>query len=188
MYAQGIKQTYESISHKIKMYGLLTAEARGQMIKREIPDLLEVCDKLQYSFENHSAPYNALQFSSILSSVKDLSAFELGNFLNNPQSNHVLIDNDLLKVVLIRWEPGKVSSIHGHPAGGGVYKVLFGSIEEMRYTTGESPQLLSVSQYHKGSMSYIDDTLGFHAVGNPFKTPAISLHAYTYGGLNVNNQ
>lgn len=30
-------------------------------------------------------------------------------------------------------------------------------------------------------MAYIDDEMAYHAVGNPFDEPAISLHAYTSG-------
>jgi predicted metal-dependent enzyme (double-stranded beta helix superfamily) len=91
------------------------------------------------------------------------------------------MNNDLLKVVLIHWKPGKVSNIHGHPSGGCVFKMLHGKVEELRYSTGEDQKIISSNGYRKGSIAYIDDRLGYHAVGNPFGSSAVSLHAYTPG-------
>jgi predicted metal-dependent enzyme (double-stranded beta helix superfamily) len=102
-------------------------------------------------------------------------------FTNNKETNHVLIQNEWLKVVLIHWKPGKYSSIHGHPSGGCVFKVLQGTLEEKRYTTGEDPKLLATSKYEKNSIAYIDDHMAYHAVGNPSNASAISIHVYTPG-------
>ena len=74
-----------------------------------------------------------------------------------------------------------IHDIHGHPAGGCVFKVLQGTIEEKRYTSTINPELIAISKYQKGNMAYIDDQMAYHAVGNPFSTSAISLHVYTPG-------
>ncbi len=91
----------------------------------------------------------------------------------------IVILHEFLKIVLIHWLPGKISSIHGHPKGGGIFKVISGSIEELRYTSDPIPKLLSASTFHKDAVGYIDDQLGYHAVGNPHMESAISLHVYT---------
>ena len=146
-----------------------------------IPDLWDVCLDLFATFFTNEAPYSALQFVPVLKAFRLIDEAQITQFINNPETNHVLMQNDLLKVVLIHWKPGKISRIHGHPDGGCVFKVLKGQLEELRYTTESSPQLLSSSTYIAGSMAYIDDKMGYHAVGNPFNSPAISLHAYTPG-------
>ncbi|MDH4089225.1 MAG: cysteine dioxygenase family protein [Cyclobacteriaceae bacterium] len=160
---------------------LLTANAKYQMALGQIPDLWQVCFDLYSTFNNADAPFNALQFIPVLRKLNSISEAEMELFLRNPETNHILIHNELIKVVLIHWHPGKTSGIHGHPKGGCVFKVLYGSIEEMRYTSGPSPQLLSVSKCEKGAMGYIDDQMAYHAVGNPFETSAVSLHVYTPG-------
>ena len=93
-------------------------------------------------------------------------------------ARHTVIVYEFIKIVLIHWAPGKYSRKHPHPGSGGVIKVLKGSLEEKRYHRDEPRKLLSHSTYHKDAIAYIDDHMGYHAVGNPFETSAISLHAY----------
>lgn len=165
----------------INRESLLNPKSNGQMALGLIPDLWDVCLDLFSTFFIREAPYSAIQFVPVLKAFQSIEEQQIQRFINNPETNHVLIQNDLLKVVLIHWKPGKISSIHGHPSGGCVFKVLKGQLEELRYTTDASPQLLSSSTLLAGSMAYIDDKMGYHAVGNPFNSPAISLHVYTPG-------
>lgn len=160
---------------------ILTKEARVEMEFNTIPDLKKVCIDLYQTSFVEAAPSLATRFIPVLKSMEDIRPTALNIFECNQKTNHVLIENSLLKVVLIHWEPGKISSIHGHPSGGGVFKVLKGSVEELRYTSSNSPQLLASSTYQKDAIGYIDDQLGLHAVGNPFNTSAVTLHAYTRG-------
>ena len=108
-------------------------------------------------------------------------------FINGQQQSYVLVQNELIKVILIRWKPGEFSKVHGHPNGGGVFKVLQGRLEEKRYAPGTTTRPLAISRFKKGSMAYIDDDIAYHAVGNPFDTTAISFHAYTAGGHAVSD-
>ncbi|QGY45194.1 hypothetical protein GM418_16390 [Maribellus comscasis] len=160
---------------------LLTHDAYLQMAAGLIPDLWNICRDLYNTFfENHTV-YSALQFIPVMQQINSFKKDQLQRFLKNRETRHVLVNNDFLKVVLIHWKPGKVSPIHGHPQGGCMFKVLHGKLEELRYTADESQRLLSSNGYRTGSMAYIDDRLGFHAVGNPFGSSAVSLHAYTPG-------
>lgn len=170
-----------TIRSAIARESLLTPKTNEQMALGMIPDLWDVCYDLFSTFITNEAPFSALQFVQVLKEFQFIDEQQINRFLENPETNHVLIQNDLLKVVLIHWKPGKISSIHGHPSGGCVFKVLKGQLEELRYTADSSPQLLSSSAYIPGSMAYIDDNMGYHAVGNPCNFPAISLHAYTPG-------
>ena len=139
--------------------------------------LEEFCDEVMRTV-THSKSRSVLECTSLLSSFR-MSREVMQWLTQQENTSFTLLDNHLAKVVLIHWPPGKVSSIHGHPTGGCMFKVLSGSVEELRYTPSESPKLLAKSTYHPGSMAYLDDRLGYHAVGNPFEESAVSLHVYT---------
>ena len=160
---------------------LLTTKAIYQMMAGQIPDLWHVCMSLYGTFQDKLAPYSAMQFVKVLQQMPSLKPTEIERFINNEETNHVLIQNEWLKVVLIHWKPGKHSSIHGHPSGGCVFKVLQGTLEEKRYTTEGNPKLLSTSICEKNSMAYIDDGMAYHSVGNTSNTSAVSIHIYTPG-------
>lgn len=160
---------------------LLTHNAYLQMAAGMIPDLWNICRELYSSLFENGATYSALQFVPVMQKLLAFDKDQIQRLLKNRETRHVLVENNKLTVVLIYWKPGKISNIHGHPKGGCVFKVLHGKLEELRYATDESQTLLSSNGYRAGSMTYIDDRLGYHAVGNPFGRPAISLHAYTPG-------
>ncbi len=172
---------YSAFKHVNHVNEILTPKTQIELMLGSIPDISEVCRDLFNTFAHNQAPYTALQFSRVLQNFELTDPIQILRFMNNQETNHVLIHNDLLKVVLIHWKPGKISSIHGHPAGGCVFKVLQGSVEELRYTSDDSPKLLARSTYQAGAMAYIDDDMAYHAVGNPFDESAISIHAYTPG-------
>ncbi len=157
-----------------------TNQARTNMASGLIPDLKDICQNLSNSIiKNGNTANNALQFVPVLNEMRAIEQFEVDVFIKNHQTNHVLIENEFIKIVLIHWPPGKISSIHGHPKGSGIFKVISGDIEELRYTSDNIPKLLSVSTYHEDAVGYIDDQLAYHAVGNPHMESAISLHVYT---------
>jgi predicted metal-dependent enzyme (double-stranded beta helix superfamily) len=178
-----INHESESSSYQVKSARgkaqLLTASAYSQMVMGHIPELSEICQELSNTAIRNGRTTNALQFVPVIKEMMTIEQLALAKFIKNPQTNHVLIENDFLKIVLIHWLPGKISSIHGHPKGGGIFKVISGSIEELRYTSDPIPKLLSASTFHKDAVGYIDDQLGYHAVGNPHTESAISLHVYT---------
>jgi len=160
---------------------LLVPAANLQMKNGMVPELWNVCLELFNTFFVNQAPYSAIQFIPVLQQLNGINNDQLKRFLKNPETRQVLVQNELVKIVLIHWKPGKVSDVHGHPKGGCAFKVLHGKIEELRYTTDSSQRIISSCGYRAGSIAYIDDNIGYHAVGNPFGTSAVSLHVYTPG-------
>ena len=142
-----------------------------------LPDLKSVCSRLFYTFSHNEAPYSALQFYPTLSKVKPLTNHEVIKLKSAPEKSTVLVDNEYMKVILIVWDKGDQSSIHGH-AFGGMYKVLHGTIQEKRYTSDQDQTLIKVSNWKVNELLYIDNQLAFHSVGNPFDDVAVSLHVY----------
>lgn len=160
---------------------LITPSAAWEIRKGDIPDLRAVCMQLYRMYSRAGASQSALESIPVLQDVICPGPAMLERFRRNPKTSHVLVQNNLLKIVLIHWPPGKISSIHGHPKGGCMFKVLQGSLEELRYTPTPNPKLLSTSTVHSDGMAYIDDNMAYHAVGNPFNNSAYSLHIYTFG-------
>ncbi|MCB0600020.1 MAG: hypothetical protein KDC28_02285 [Saprospiraceae bacterium] len=121
-----------AVGEGINVSGLLTEEASVAIAEGIIPNLEPVCRDLFKTFTDHNGTYNATQFLPVLQQVvfNDPTIFE--QFRKSPDHRYILVQNRYMKVVLIRWEPGKFSSIHGHAKGGCVYKVLQGALEERR--------------------------------------------------------
>jgi hypothetical protein len=162
---------------------LLLAVAEAEMNNGKLPDFKGVCYDLIKTFAANNYPHNALQFIPVLRTV-NLTATGIDKIISNEISKHVLVENDLIKIVLIHWAPGESCPVHGHPAGGCALKVLSGKIRERRYSADAQQKLLSISNYNKESIAYIDDSMARHAVENPFSESAITLHAYTPGIYN----
>ena len=128
---------------------------------------------------------HALDLIPALADVINLSLADLNSIFGKEDTSRILVQNEILKATLIGWKPGKTSSIHGHPKGGCVFKVLHGNLKEVRYNLEE--ETLSKSIISKGGIGYIDDSIGLHAVSNAFDVPAISLHIYAYNGRMLNS-
>lgn len=158
---------------------LLTREAEQDMRLGNIPDLYKLCHELNQVFKQSVFPFSATAFIPVLKKLESIHPAQERRFLQNPVTNHVLVENDDMKTVLIHWKPGKFSSIHGHPAGGCLFKVLKGSLVEKRFTPDAEEEFMAMSTFSKGSMAYIDDDMAYHSVGNPFDSSAISIHIYS---------
>lgn len=176
--SNGYAESYSSKSTGNYKERLLTPAAVYQMSAGRIPDLQDVCQDLSDTFNYHRPPYSAAQFIPVLQNIDTLDPDQLNRFLKNRDTRHVLISNDLFEVVLIHWKPGKVSDIHGHPGGGCIFKLMHGRLEELRFSPVKSPRLLSMNGLRKGNMAYIDDSIAYHQVGNPYGSSAVSLHVY----------
>ncbi|HEX2617029.1 MAG TPA: cysteine dioxygenase family protein [Flavobacteriales bacterium] len=140
--------------------------------------LEEITYHLQVRAMTAPAHSTALAFLPILERTATFAPGQWAYLAQQPDGRDVLVDNAYLKVVVIRWEPGALSTLHGHPLGGGVFKVLEGVIAEARYRSTDSLVPFSEHTYRPQATSYIDDDMGLHTVGNPFPVPAVTVHAY----------
>lgn len=162
-------------------YPFFTEKAFLDMSMGRIPDFVSLYYNLSEIIVSEGAPLSAIQFLPVLRTFTIENKTEIKNFISNPETNHVIVQNDLVKIVLIRWEPGSECNIHGHAEKGCVFKVLKGKIVEKRFSADDVQRQLAQGTYEKGSIAYIDDLMGLHCVGNPFTEPAITLHMYTPG-------
>jgi len=86
-------------------------------------------------------------------------------------------------LLLLCWNAGKESKIHNHPCDGCFIKTIRGCIKETRYHLDQDTLQIKVGKvkfFNEGQISYMDDNLGYHKIGNSQKdTGAVSLHLYT---------
>jgi cysteine dioxygenase len=99
--------------------------------------------------------------------------------------NLIDTDHETYSLLLLCWNPGKESVIHDHPGDGCWVKVLDGSIRECRYRQLEDDRddspLYCYQDVTVGTdtVTYIDDSEGYHKIGNPEQRVAATLHLYS---------
>jgi predicted metal-dependent enzyme (double-stranded beta helix superfamily) len=117
----------------------------------------------------------------------DLSTNELNKytFWDSEKSytrNLVATDDRHYTLLLLCWNPGKESKVHNHPCDGCYVKTVRGCIRESQYGVRENQEVYptKVRFFNEGQISYIDDSMGLHKIGNPFRdSGSVSLHLYT---------
>ena len=107
--------------------------------------------------------------------------YDYMQFENYRPKNTILFQDESVKVMMIYWSSYKQSKKHGHPEGGGLIKVLAGTLKETRFDPQHTERIIGRHHYVKGDTSYIHDDLAYHIVQNPSMIPAISLHVYSPG-------
>ena len=110
----------------------------------------------------------------------DTSAFEqcMTNEAGGPQTTTLYL-SEQIKLILIYWEGLKSSTVHGHPGGGGLVKVLSGRLRETRFDPDDPSLEIDSGVLEEGSLGYVHDVLAWHKVENADTTPAVSLHIYS---------
>lgn len=104
----------------------------------------------------------------------------LPNESNAPKTK-ILLQEEQVKMILVYWRGFQKTQKHGHPEGGGLLKVLTGSLKETRFDPQEPDRIIGTNHFFKGAVSYIHDAEAYHIVENPIPYPAVSLHIYIPG-------
>ncbi|GAB9465882.1 Cysteine dioxygenase [Globisporangium polare] len=111
---------------------------------------------------------------------KELQQFAHFDASRNYTRNLISTDHETYALMLICWNRGKYSPIHDHPSDGCWVKVIQGFVHEVRYQR-DGPQLVeTASTVLTSGVTYMDDSLGLHKVGNPHaEVDAITMHLYS---------
>lgn len=106
--------------------------------------------------------------------LKAYASWEKGGYTRN-----CLMRSDAYEIILLCWDQGAKTAIHGH--GGEncwVYQVD-GSVEEIRYESfKESMQETQRRMLTPSKLTYMHDRMGFHAIQNVSGQRAMTLHIY----------
>lgn len=99
--------------------------------------------------------------------------------LTNPKKyqRHIIFWCEQFEIVMIAWLPSQQTSIHGHPSGGCLFRVLDGRLSEELFPEGGSS--VSNTYTNNDAFGYIDDRAGKHRVECTSDRPTLSLHIYS---------
>ena len=126
--------------------------------------------------ENTSEKLDKIQY--LLEKFDDKDWEEYTSFADKTYKKNLIFRNKNYEIYLICWNSKQFSYIHNHPERGCILKVLKGELTEHKYDTNNL-ELIESLNLTVGSVSYIDDSLAYHRVGNESKDTAISLHIYS---------
>lgn len=108
---------------------------------------------------------------------------ELQHFIHtDPSRYYTLIstDNETYSLLLLCWNRGQYSPIHDHTDTSCWVKHIQGHVHEVRYEERAGRMVETSSVVHTSGVSYMEDALGFHKVGNPRDdVDAITMHLYS---------
>jgi cysteine dioxygenase len=104
--------------------------------------------------------------------------------------NLIATDHETYTLLLLCWNPYTDSPIHDHPGDGCWMRVLQGQVRESRYhpvlsachdndSATTTLRCTEEMTWSEGGLIFIDDSLGYHKVGNPCSIPSVSLHLYS---------
>jgi len=91
---------------------------------------------------------------------------------------HIIFRCQEFEIVMIAWLPSQQTSIHGHPSGGCLFRVLDGRLSEQLFPEGGASSVLN-TYTSKDAFGYIDDRTGRHRVECTSDRPTLSLHIYS---------
>jgi cysteine dioxygenase len=126
--------------------------------------------------ENTNEKLDKLQY--LLDKYDDKEWKEHISFSDKTYKKNLIFRNKNYEIYLICWKSKQFSYIHNHPERGCILKVLKGDLTEHKYDTNNL-EIIESLHHTIGSLSYIDDNLAYHSVGNESKEVAISLHIYS---------
>ena len=106
------------------------------------------------------------------------------NYLNSNNRYykiHLFTINNM-ECFFILWDKNSESKIHDHPENGCVFKVLYGSLDEVLYNTNDIT-IFKENQYDTGYIGYIDNKKGYHKIMNKNHSDyTVSIHFYSPPG------
>lgn len=134
------------------------------------------------NFDNFSENIN---FKKLLllydSNLRDLLPYTFIELNKNYTRNLISTDYNNYTLILICWNPKRESPIHNHPCQGCWFRIIKGNIYEKLFTITPKDNYLSIVEekhYKEGDVSFIDDTIALHKVGNLTDEIAMTLHLY----------
>lgn len=110
----------------------------------------------------------------------DVSEFEeFATWEKDGYTRNCIARRDGFEFILLCWEVGAKTPIHGHDSQNcWVYQVS-GSVSEQRFKqTSYGFELTNDATLTEGGISYMHDRMGFHTLENISSSPSMTLHVY----------
>ncbi len=116
---------------------------------------------------------NNFDFESV-----DFSAYE--SWSSNKYTRNCMYRDSQFELLLLCWQEGQETSIHGHEGEDCWVYLLEGEMEEVFYTV-DTDNFLVENRSHKiqpHQQTFMNDRIGFHKLKNVAQGPSLSLHLY----------
>lgn len=98
----------------------------------------------------------------------------------NKYSRNCIERTPVYELVLICWNPGDETPIHGHDEQRCWVYQVDGTIREIRYKGDEAGQMQECNwlQLTPGRLTYMEDEMGYHSLKNCSNERVMTLHLY----------
>lgn len=138
---------------------------------KSLQDLIAALDKAPRA--EVPAVLNSLKLST-----SDLSDF--ASWKDSAYTRNCLHKTATYELILLCWSKKCITAIHDHGGQNCWVYVLEGTLSERRYEKNEQQDLVEIkaSELTVSSLSFMDDSLGFHRLSNEKEDVAYSLHIY----------
>jgi len=163
---------------------------QGQVSEFATPQTMsDVVDGLMHFFSTNDV--NTNQVKAFMESYKgdknqwqDYAIFDQYKYTRNL----IHEGNGKFNLILVCWNKNQSSTIHDHSNSHCFMKMLDGSLSETLYnwpteeekSSNAAMKPIRSTRLKKGSVAYINDSIGLHRVGNNSEEqPAVSLHVYS---------
>lgn len=137
---------------------------------KTIPELIEAFDNAEPSEQ-----IKVLKSINIpISDFKEFATWEEGGYTRN-----CIARRDGFEFILLCWDTGAKTPIHGHDNQNcWVYQVQ-GSVSEQRFKqTSYGFELTNEAVLKEGKITYMHDRMGYHTLENISESPSMTLHVY----------
>lgn len=108
---------------------------------------------------------------------EDFKPYESWN--KDHYTRNCIVRTDDYELLLLCWDVGEETPIHCHCGQECWVYAIDGELEEERFEEeGDDVIQVDHTEYEKGSLSYMNDEMGYHLLRNVSKGRSMSLHLY----------
>jgi cysteine dioxygenase len=183
-----------SLDHLRKLSGqelsMLSMEPSDHsLLSKGIINAEELKDSLDGIFSDESTDWETKKTAifDVLRKI-DFPTYEVEKYafwdIEKPYTRNLMCTDGMhYNLIVMCWNPDRESHAHNHPCQGCFVRTLRGCVRETRFTAHPETNELrksGVGFLNEGQVAWINDSMGFHKIGNPNKdVGAITLHLYT---------
>lgn len=132
---------------------------------------------VQHLSQSSTDDYNAILKNFDFESI-DFSLYE--SWSNERYTRNCLFRDENFELILICWQKGQGTAVHGHDGEDCWVYLLDGEIDEVYFKINDSDDLQEVGS-HKvipNQLTFMNDKVGFHKLENCCEGKSMSLHLY----------
>lgn len=145
--------------------------------KNNLMDFIKTVEKLVETLNNTSPSDYAKVFRKIRFNPDDFKPFCTWN--KEGYTRNGLIKTPSYEIILLCWDAGAKTPIHGHGGKDCWVYQLDGTLEEVRFKEQEGDLIKENNiELSPGKLTYMNDQMGYHTLENISDQRSMTLHIY----------